>query len=605
MMQQKKSMEIYRKNIEAAQAEWLGVKKRIYRISLIRVFLFGLGLIGVIHFFSQGWEAVALIGVSTLLPFLALMKWHNRLFHRKEYLEKKIEVNQQELEAMEYRFSAFDSGEEYVDPKHVYSYDLDLFGENSLFQSINRTSTFFGKRCLASWFNHHLTDQEEIVKRQQGVRELALEWKFWQHLRILGLLSKSKTDDQSRLDYWMKSRMLFRQSRFYRWLPNAILGINVLMLLLVLLGWATWSLFGLLWVCFVIYSINFSKKITQLQTVYQDNLKILSTYAEMMAWIEKRKFNHETLQTVQQKLSGSEGAASVAVARLAKLMNSLDQRNNVLVTVLLNGLSFWEMRQVLQIEAWKSEYADRLMGWLEAMGEMEAFCSLSAFAFNHQEYTYPTLCSDTFRFHGKGLGHPLLHRDLCVKNPVNMIGEPFFVIVTGANMAGKSTYLRTIGVNYLLACIGAPVCADELEVYPAQLVTSLRTTDSLCDHESYFFAELKRLKMIIDRLNSGEKLFIVLDEILKGTNSLDKQKGSLALIKQFVALKANGIIATHDLLLGTLADIFPDYISNYCFEAEIRNEELVFAYLLKTGIAQNMNACFLMKKMGIAVVDEE
>ena len=172
-------------------------------------------------------------------------------------------------------------------------------------------------------------------------------------------------------------------------------------------------------------------------------------------------------------------------------------------------------------------------------------------------------------------------------------------------MAGKSTYLRTVGVNYLLACIGAPVWAKQMKIYPARLVTSLRTSDSLADNESYFFAELKRLKLIIDKLEAGEELFIILDEILKGTNSMDKQKGSFALIKQFMHMNANGIIATHDLLLGTLIDFFPLNIRNYCFEADITNNELTFSYQMRNGVAQNMNACFLMKKMGIAVIDEE
>lgn len=197
-----------------------------------------------------------------------------------------------------------------------------------------------------------------------------------------------------------------------------------------------------------------------------------------------------------------------------------------------------------------------------------------------------------------------MDRNKCVRNGININKRPFFIIVTGANMAGKSTYLRTIGVNYLLACIGAPVWANRMKIYPAQLVTSLRTSDSLTDNESYFFAELKRLKLIIDKLEVGEELFIILDEILKGTNSMDKQKGSFALIKQFMNMNTNGIIATHDLLLGTLIESFPQNICNYCFEADIMNNELTFSYQMRDGVAQNMNACFLMKKMGIAVAND-
>lgn len=188
--------------------------------------------------------------------------------------------------------------------------------------------------------------------------------------------------------------------------------------------------------------------------------------------------------------------------------------------------------------------------WFDALARFDALNSLGGFAFNHPEYIYPEIADTYFQMEGKALGHPLLNRDVCVKNDIDIRKSPWFLIITGANMAGKSTYLRTIGVNYLLACVGAPVCAASLTVYPAHMVTSLRTSDSLASNESYFFAELKRLKMIIDRLQNGEKLFIILDEILKGTNSIDKQKGSLALMKQLVAYKACGIIAIPRFSVG-------------------------------------------------------
>lgn len=293
--------------------------------------------------------------------------------------------------------------------------------------------------------------------------------------------------------------------------------------------------------------------------------------------------------------------ASEAIAQLSKAMNALNQRNNMLAYIILNGFLFWEIRQVMRIEEWKEKYAQNLPEWLEAIGETDALCSLANFAYNHPDYTYPDAVSQPFTLCAKRMGHPLIHRDRCVRNDIHIEKRPYFIIITGANMAGKSTYLRTIGVNYLLACIGSPVCADEMTFYPAHLVTSLRTTDSLNDNESYFFAELKRLKEIIERLNQGEELFIILDEILKGTNSVDKQKGSLSLIKQFIQLHANGIIATHDLQLGTLEQLYPENISNYCFEASIENNELTFSYKMQKGIAKNMNACFLMKKMGIYI----
>lgn len=237
--------------------------------------------------------------------------------------------------------------------------------------------------------------------------------------------------------------------------------------------------------------------------------------------------------------------------------------------------------------------------WFAVLAEMDALISLGTFACNRPDYIYPEI-SDIPCFRGKELGHPLIPREKCVTNDIDISRKPFFMIVTGANMAGKSTYLRTVGVNHVLASVGLPVCADELTFYPGRLLTNLRTSDSLVNSESYFMAELKRLRMIIDRLESGEEgLLIILDEILKGTNSEDKQRGSLALMKRLTGLGGNGIIATHDLALGSLENEFPREIKNWHFDAVICEDVLTFDYKLREGIARNMNASFLMRKMGI------
>jgi DNA mismatch repair ATPase MutS len=306
------------------------------------------------------------------------------------------------------------------------------------------------------------------------------------------------------------------------------------------------------------------------------------------------------LKQIKALLVGNEKQmASKTINKLSALMNALDQRNNIFVAFILNGLFFHELYQVMKIEAWKENNAADLPRWLEAVGKMDALCSLATYTYNHPDYIYPQVTAVSFQMRARAMGHPLIDREKCVRNDTDIPKRSFFLIVTGANMAGKSTYLRTVAVNYLLACIGAPVCAMQMEFYPAKLITGLRTSDSLPNNESYFFAELKRLKLIVDELKAGEALFVILDEILKGTNSTDKQTGSFALIKQLVTLRTNGIIATHDLQLGMLVNTFPDNIRNHCFEAEMSHNELAFSYQLKKGIAKNMNACFLMKKMGI------
>jgi DNA mismatch repair ATPase MutS len=294
------------------------------------------------------------------------------------------------------------------------------------------------------------------------------------------------------------------------------------------------------------------------------------------------------------------GNASLAIRRLSRAIGALDQRFSA-AGLLLQIFTLRDIRTSIRIEKWMHIHKKEMPAWLDTLTYFDALNSMGGFCFNHPDYIFPEIADHYFRMEGKQLGHPLMNRNTCVRNDISILKNPWFLIVTGANMAGKSTYLRTVGINYILACCGMPVWAESLTVFPAALVTSLRTSDDLMKNESYFFAELKRLKMVIDRLESGERLFIILDEILKGTNSIDKQKGSLALMKQLIRLNACGIIATHDLILGSLEKEFPEQIRNYRFEADITNNELTFSYTLRPGIAQNMNACFLMQKMGITV----
>lgn len=591
----------YRSQLQETQQRIASAKQQIYRIALLRISVFAGGVVATVYAWPLGAVVVVPVMLLFLVAFLYLVKVHNRCFYKKDYLEKKAEVNAQELQALGYDFSAFNAGEEYIDPAHSYSYDLDLFGNSSLFQSLNRTVIRRGELTLAEWMKHPLLKKEAIINRQEAVQELTANRVFRQKFRVLGLLYKGKLADEDEIRQWAQSPSRYYQKRVPKLLSVLIPVANAITLSLLLLDVIPASLFVLQVVIFALASTIYSRNITKIQSVYGAKMQILNTYSKLIELIENQSFRTANLGQLQLRFKQGNHSACLAVHKLSKLLNGLDQRNNILVAFVLNGLMFWELRQMMRIEAWKEAHASQLPDWLDALGEMDAYCSLATFAYNHPDYVYPRVAVDTFCMKATAMGHPLMRRDKCVRNDVCITAQPAFLVVTGANMAGKSTYLRTVGVNYLMACAGFPVWADEMEVYPAQLATSLRTTDSLNENESYFFAELKRLKSIIDRRLAGDELFIILDEILKGTNSIDKQKGSLALIKQFMTLQVNGIIATHDLQLGTLADVYPGQIKNYCFEADITHNELTFSYRVREGVAQNMNACFLMKKMGIAI----
>lgn len=590
----------YTERLALAEGQLHKIKQQIARISVFRVILFMAGLAGIYYFFHQPTRLIVSVCL-TFLPFFILVKLHSRLFYRKKWLETQIRVQKEELQALSGDYSSFDDGQSYVQPEHPYTFDLDVFGRHSLFQAMNRTCTSFGKDCLAHWLQHHLCEPSAIRTRQQMVQDLSRRPLFREQFRITGLVHQGTASDGEKLRAWSQSPTQYLHAGWVKALTWGVPLINGLLLITSLAGWTSFTWLGLSFGLFLILSFGLVKRATYVQETYGQQLKALNGYARLIALAKKEQWEAPGMQQLIRRFDLDGTSPVEALQQLSRELDRLDLRNNQFLYVLLEGSLFFQLQEIVRIERWKARYGRHITGWLETIGELDALCSLGTFAYNHPDYTYPELAEKPFCFLATRMGHPLMPPAQCVKNDATLPSRPFFLIITGANMAGKSTYLRTIGVNYLLACIGAPVCCDKLVLYPHQLITSLRTSDSLSDNESYFFAELKRLKRIIDLLNQGRQLFIILDEILKGTNSLDKQKGSFELIRQFMRLKANGIIATHDLLLGSLIEQFPDEIRNYCFEADIKDNELTFSYQLREGVAQNMNACFLMRKMGITL----
>lgn len=588
----------YTERLSLTKGQLQQVKKQIFRISMLRLTLFIAGVAGIYFFFSQTPLLIVCICL-TFLPLFILVKIHNRFFIRKEWLETQARIIQEELQALSGDYSSFEDGKEYVNPEHPYSFDLDIFGRRSLFQSINRTCTFFGKDRLAKWLQNHLHEKTSIEKRQEMVREISEHTLFREQFRVAGLVHYGQSSDAEKIQAWSQSPAQYLHAGWVKAFIWGVPVINSLLLITSLIGWTSFSCLGLSFGIFLVLSFGIIKRATYIQETYGKQLKSLNGYARLIALAKAEDWKSAGMLELMERFNLNGQSPVQALQQLSKELDRLDLRNNQFLYVLLEGSIFFQLQEIVRIERWKVRYGQHISEWLETVGELDALCSLGTFAYNHPQYTYPELTEKPFYFLATQMGHPLMPVSQCVKNDATIPSRPFFLIITGANMAGKSTYLRTIGVNYLLACVGAPVCCERLKLHPNQLITSLRTSDSLSDNESYFFAELKRLKRIIDLLNQGQQLFIILDEILKGTNSMDKQKGSFDLIRQFMQMKANGIIATHDLLLGSLIKQFPEEIRNYCFEADIKDNELTFSYKLREGVAQNMNACFLMKKMGI------
>jgi DNA mismatch repair ATPase MutS len=466
---------------------------------------------------------------------------------------------------------------------------------------LDRSATHIGREHLALTLSYPLKQKEQIKERQEAITELSGMPHWRQAFQALGSTEEKEKNSTGSLLSWAKATETVFNKPAYK----------ILLIITPLLGFVDTGLisFGLLsyssFLAFLLLPfLVLVPRLSQINKTYallSKKTSLLEHYAALFEKTEERDFRSKIMRNAVKTLSEGDISAFKAVRQLSGISKAFDYRLKMFAGILLNIFFLWDIRQSIRLEKWKSRYGNMLSQWLETLAQVDELCSFAGFAFQHPEAVFPKIATESFRVQGKNLKHPFIDPAVCVGNPVNIDGWSRFHVITGANMAGKSTYLRTVGINYVLAMTGAPVLADSFVFSPVQLFTGIKTSDSLQDGESYFFAELKRLKEIIVRLEKGKMLFIILDEMLRGTNSKDKQKGSKALLRQFVRLRASGLIATHDLTLGDLAADFPENVINKRFEVEIKHDRLQFDYQLKEGVSQNLNATFLMKKMGITV----
>ena len=532
--------------------------------------------------------------LASIALFVALVRWHAVLFNEKEHLENLASLNHGEIAALQGDYSAQPTGIEFADAHHPYSSDLDLFGEASMFQYLNRTCTAAGKEMLAERLLHPLSTHKEIITHQQAIKELKPLLDFRQNLQATAMQVKDSQADRAQLRAWVQHPFLFLDKRSIRLLLSLSPLITVAVLVLAIsISEAKYLAIGMVLLQWTVTGL-YLKRISAFHDYVSRKKHVLEHYARLLSTINGQSFQSELLRSIQS----STQQAEEKLMRLASLMSALDARLNFMTSLVLNALVLYDMQCVLRLERWKEKNALHLETWLDAIGSAEVLNSFATYAFNNPSYGYASI-TDKEEIHAVDIGHPLLGEKERVANTVQ-VGSPHkIVIITGANMAGKSTFLRTLGVNLLLALNGAPVCAREFACPIIRLRTGMRTTDSLKDHQSYFYAELHRLKEIISELNEGKKMLVLLDEILKGTNSNDKLTGSVALVKQLLRHPCLVVIATHDLALGALENELPDRVINYHFEPTIETDVLSFDYRLKRGIAEKMNATFLMRKMGI------
>ncbi|MDX8341419.1 hypothetical protein SLH46_19630 [Draconibacterium sp. IB214405] len=544
-----------------------------------------------------GWELAALYCTLPLVVlFFYLIKRNLRLEKIKQTLTIKKKLLEDELKALEHSFLHFENGEQFLDVEHPFAYDLDLFGEGSLFQYLNRTSTVEGRQRLADWLQKPLKVKEEIEQRQEAIKEL-VEMPLWR-LDFLteGNLFQETTVQYNEIQSWSELELGLTNSNLVKWLIRIVPAVTVLAAIPAIIGWTNFYLVTMIVIQFLLL-FAWTKRVNYFFGFFGRKSDLLAKYMQLLDMIEQKEFRSPYLCELQKKVT--EPSAGKLFGELKNLVKKFEYRQNILVGVMLNGLLTWDIRCVYKLWSWHKKNHDRLAEWLEIIAQMDALISLANYANNHDDFAYPKISDQEFMLCATGLGHPLLKKDKRVNNAIEIEGWSQIMIVTGANMAGKSTFLRTVGTNILLAEIGAPVCASSMKIKPVDLYTNMRTTDSLLKDESYFFAELKRIKAVLDRLAAGEQIFVILDEMLKGTNSVDKLNGSKELVRKLAQYQCAAMIATHDLKLSEMENELPKQVFNKCFEIRIENNELIFDYKLSDGVTKTMNATFLMKKMGI------
>lgn len=583
-----------------SEADRLG--QQYIRLSILRLVGFVIGIGAIIYLWTSfGWVPGALAILFGIVAFGFFVVRHEQIKEAQLHHQQLGLLNEQEADAINGRFHHFENGADFIHPQHPYGVDLDIFGDYSLFQFLNRTTTVLGRERLAE-FLAAPTDQKTIVERQKAVRELTPQLDWRQALQAYGRATAEEKAYLAQLKQWLEAPTLVQGNRLYQiaMYLAPLPGIGGIVLGALYFP-AIWPY--LLWVPAILVLQQTVKKVNEIHRQTGQAAQILKNYARLIFWLEQPAFQSPLLQQLQTRLKSQDRSASQHLNRLAYLISQLNVRYNFFA-VFLNLWGLWDLHWVYRLERWRNAQARQLPEWFATLAELEALSSLANLAHNRPDWTFPEI-NPLAPIEMQQAGHPLLLPQKRVDNDLLMPASAHIKLITGSNMAGKSTFLRTVGVNMILAMAGSVVCAKVLRMPLLKVYTSMRTQDALQESTSSFFAELKRLKTVIKAVESKEQVFFLLDEILKGTNSRDRHTGAKALIWQLIRNGGAGLIATHDLELASLEAQSKGAVENLCMEVAIQNGKLHFDYQLKKGVTESFNASILMQQMGIDLHNEE
>lgn len=560
--------------------------------------------------------------VLFIAGFIYLSIIQNRFIKNKNYSQAMLQINTMCLKRAKGLWTSFsDTGEEFENHDHSYTYDLDLFGKGSLFQMINMTTTYSGRQSLAGMFLKPLDKTEDIVRRQEAVRELSRKLTFRHRLYSNVLMTNSNinlTHDEKggkkhtralldtidKLDEvfeWSKAENGLYSSFRFKFLITALPLATLLLLVLAIMKIVPFyfPVAGFAIQFFMLgYRINFRNKSFELVEKYSGTLKVFSS---VLKQFEAEKFEGRYISELKELLKGgTDKTAWKQIEKLSKLWELIANRYNFLYTV-INTATLWDFHCLAALEKWKKASGRYVEKWFGIIGEIEALCSMSVMCHDNPDFIMPQVSVDTKAgITAREMGHPMLVTDRKC-NDISIDANKPILLITGSNMSGKSTFLRTVGLNLILSYIGLPVCAKSFSCPILKIYACMRTSDNLGQSVSSFYAELLRVKMVVEAVDRNERVFFLLDEIFKGTNSADRHMGAKMLIGQLDRKGSWGMVSTHDLELADMEAESGGRIRNYHFKEYYQNNKIYFDYQLQKGISDTRNAVYLMKMAGVNI----
>ncbi len=561
-------------------------------------------LVCFVAFVVVGWLAFGTHSLGAIwialpsLAFIVLVIAHDRILRREERASRVRRFFEEGIARLEDRWAGRgDSGDRYRDPNHPYAEDLDVFGTGSLFELLATTRTATGNDRLASWLQEP-ADADTIRRRQAAVSELRPRLDLRLRMALAGDESSS-TIQQDALEAWASApAAALPRSIFFLALTATCLSISSIALWIFTTSGPTPLLGSLLFQSILAFGLR--SRVSPILAAAETPVQSLARTASLLECIESERFDAPLLAELSAELETTGRPPSGELESLHRLVDRRDARANQFFAPIA-ALLMWGTHVALALENWRARCGPRLPIWIEAAGEIEALCALSSFAYENPEDPFPEIVEGEPIFDGEALGHPLLPSHRCVRNDLRLSRHPQALIMSGSNMSGKSTMLRTVGCNTILALAGAPVRATRLQLSPMHIAASIRIVDSLQEGQSHFMAEVTRLRQVVEISRESPPALFLLDEILHGTNSHDRRIGAEAVIKGLVEHGALGIVTTHDLALTEIVPESAGRLDNVHFEDHLEGGVMHFDYSLRKGVVEKSNALELMRSVGLDV----